>query len=410
MLPKNIRASFATVVLVLLAADCAAPLPPDKPRPERERPKAGACANRLTRQVLEESLTLGTQFLLNNQRPAGNFTYLYDWKAKMYAPGDNQIRQAGALWGLVLIHQARSDSTLETAIGRALDFFLGNSRTAADGARYVVYPKDPHGGTGTVALMALALTDYLRVSEKHLPADKLQTYREALDGYLKFLLGAQTVDGLWHASFQHADGAPYGAPSPYADGEALLALVKAARYGGRDDLRERALAAADAGYRLNIVQALQKDPDSTVTKGYYQWSSMAYYELSTSGWEGTQEYGDHVMELADWMIDVHRTLTRLRNTGYAYEGIIHAYQVAIERGLGERAQKYSCVIDQGLEKLTSWQVGSPLAGPYFEAAAAEDRLALGGVQNHEAEPGLRIDVTQHQMHAVVLALRYVYIE
>jgi hypothetical protein len=32
-----------------------------------------------------------------------------------------------------------------------------------------------------------------------------------------------------------------------------------------------------------------------------------------------------VLRLADWMIDVHRTLIRNKNTGYAYEGIIHAY-------------------------------------------------------------------------------------
>jgi len=28
--------------------------------------------------------------------------------------------------------------------------------------------------------------------------------------------------------------------------------------------------------------------------------------------------------------------------------------------------------------------------------------------NHKEEPPLRIDVTQHQMHAVILARRYVY--
>jgi len=35
-------------------------------------------------------------------------------------------------------------------------------------------------------------------------------------------------------------------------------------------------------------------------------------------------------------------------------------------------------------------------------------LAIGGVQNHRRESPLRLDVTQHQMHAVILARRYVY--
>ena len=106
--------------------------------------------------------------------------------------------------------------------------------------------------------------------------------------------------------------------------------------------------------------------------------------------------------------DVHKTLTRLKNTGYAYEGIIHAYELARLRKDATRAAKYRCVIDFGLERLLSWQVGSPYANRYASGAEAGDRLALGGVQNGATESGLRIDVTQHQMHATVLARRYVY--
>ena len=35
-------------------------------------------------------------------------------------------------------------------------------------------------------------------------------------------------------------------------------------------------------------------------------------------------------------------------------------------------------------------------------------LAVGGVMNHKRQPPLRIDVTQHQMHAVIQALNHVY--
>jgi hypothetical protein len=33
---------------------------------------------------------------------------------------------------------------------------------------------------------------------------------------------------------------------------------------------------------------------------------------------------------------------------------------------------------------------------------------VGGIQNAAFEPALRIDVTQHQMHATQLARQYVY--
>ena len=135
---------------------------------------------------------------------------------------------------------------------------------------------------------------------------------------------------------------------------------------------------------------------------------MAFYEMATSGWADTTKYGDYTIELADWMIDVHNTLWRKRNTGYAYEGIIHAYQLASERQDREHAGKFACVTDIGLEKLTSWQVGSPINNIYIRMGDPDAPLAVGGVQNHARKSTLRIDVTQHQMHAVILALRYIY--
>ncbi len=55
---------------------------------------------------------------------------------------------------------------------------------------------------------------------------------------------------------------------------------------------------------------------------------MAFYEITTSKRKNVGKYGEYVMDLADWMIDVHKTLERRRNTAYAYEGIIHAYAIA----------------------------------------------------------------------------------
>ncbi len=59
-------------------------------------------------------------------------------------------------------------------------------------------------------------------------------------------------------------------------------------------------------------------------------------------------------------------------------------------------------------KLTSWQVGSSVANKYIRSVKHEDLKAIGGVQNHKKESTLRIDVAQHQMHAVVLALKCVF--
>ena len=373
---------------------------------DSDRPKP------LNRAILDRSLELGTQFLLNHQNSDGNFTYIYDWLKKTYVPGDSQVRQAGAMWGLATIYNDAPNPEVGAAVEKAMDFFAQNSKLTPDGHRYVTYPGDKAGRIGTVALCALSHIDYLRAAKSQITEEKVQHYRQLLKEYLGFLIRTRIqtgpTAGLWHQGYSIADGHPYGKPSPYFDGESLLALTKAAKYMGREDLQPTIIASADAGYLHNIQEALQKDPDSSITKGYYQWSSMVFFEIATSGWPNTEKYADYVIDLANWMIDVHKTLERTRNTAYAYEGIIHAYQLAVQRNDTQHIEKFAHVIETGLTKLTSWQVGSPLMNKFIHSQPTDDPLAIGGVQNHSRESPLRIDVVQHQMHAVILARRYVY--
>lgn len=362
----------------------------------------------LDRKILDRSLELGRSFLLSHQKEEGNFTYEYDWINKTFSRGDNQVRQAGAAWGIALIYQDSPDGETEKAIRKALQFFRDRSKVRSTGSRYVVYPDESAGSTGTVALCALTLIDFLRAAEERISPEEYSDLRKLLDEYLQFLVEARDPSGLWHRSFLFLNGIPYGPSSPYFDGESLLALVKAARYLDRKDLVPIILDSAEKGYWNNVVLALKKDRDSAVTKGYFQWASMAYFELADSGWKDTLKYGERLMELSHWMIDVHRTLDRTRNTAYAYEGIIPAYEWARKTGKSEEAGKFRNTIEKGLGKLCTWQVGSPWANSFIRSHSTDDPLAIGGVQNHGREPLLRIDVTQHQMHAVILARRYVF--
>jgi len=394
------RRGIAVVVLSGFLAACGR-------GPAQAEDERKPCSERLTAAVLDRSIELGRKHYLANQKPAGNMPYEYDWRTETFPSGDNAVRQAGALWGLALIHQDSPRPDTQAALERGGAFFADHSRSADDGCLYVVYPADRSGKLGTVALNALACCEILRVKKPALPAEVASKWRKRLDGYVAFLLRARTSEGFWHSTYRHADGYPTGKSSPYFDGESLLALVKAAKYHGRDDLRAVVLESAAAGRKRYAVDALRVDPDSDQTKGWYQWGSMSLYEIATSGWPDTEAYGDTVLDLADWMIDVHRTLRRRRNTAYAYEGIVHAYALAVQRGESARAEKFRCTIEQGLEKLTTWQIGSPIANAFVRAAPNDPR-ALGGVQNHATESLLRVDVVQHQMHAAVLARRWVF--
>ncbi len=74
----------------------------------------------------------------------------------------------------------------------------------------------------------------------------------------------------------------------------------------------------------------------------------------------------------------------------------------------DHIEKFATVIDEGLYKLTTWQVGGPIPNSFLQNHTTSDKLAVGGIMNHKEESYLRIDVTQHQMHAVILAKKYVY--
>ena len=371
-----------------------------------ESPSAGRCQTRLSRPVLTRSIELATRFLLAHQKPEGNFDYEYDWRRRTLSADDHETRQAGALWGLTLAYADDPRPELSRAIERGLTYFDQHSRLI-NGMRCTVYPGSAVGHAGTVALVALSHIEYLGAAHA-LPSERRMQWESRSAEYLKMLLRSQAPDGRWLNDYELSRCEPGGESSSYSDGEALLALVKAAKYQGRADLWPIIMSAAASGKRLNIDEALAKDGDSDVTKGYYQWSTMAFYELATSGLPDTAHFGDYVLEQSDWEIDVHQTLTRQRNTGYAYEGLIPAYDWARRRGDTARTAKYGCVIDLALERLISWQVGGPLSTRYTSAVEPNDTEAIGGVQNERNEPALRIDVTQHQTHALIYARDFIY--
>ncbi len=357
------------------------------------------CGPGLSRAESDEALALGRSFLLHAQKPEGNFTYLYAWSTRAVLAGDNSVRQAGAAWALALLHRDRPSPETAAAVERALGYFERISRLSPEGQRYLVYPGEEEGSLGAVALVALAHIDYL------LAGAARPRLREHLDQYLAMIRAAEGADGRFVEAYDLEDGHPIGEPSPYAEGEALLAFVKAARSLGRDDLRAPALLAAERGHLANIVNARAREADSPITRAYFQWSLMSYAELVESGWPGTARYVDDGLALADWMIDVRGLGRSNGNEGYALEGLAAAHTLATARGDAQRAAKIRCAVASGLARLTRWQVGHSLAAPFVAAASEADLRARGGVQMREDSDRLRVDVTQHQMHALILARR-----
>jgi UDP-N-acetylmuramoyl-tripeptide--D-alanyl-D-alanine ligase len=355
------------------------------------------------RRQLDRSLALGRQFLLASQLPSGVFRYQVDLRTGEVAAQQNPVRQAGALWGLALIHRQQPTPQTRAGVVRGAEFFAAQSRCTPDGRRFVRFPGYEQGDSGTVALVALALREYVQAEPS--AAD---VWRTQLDEYLAFLQRLERPDHRFHRAYLHTTGEGWGAPSPYFDGEILLALARAAVEREDRELRSLVLRAAEAADAAYVRDAVAQQRDDDDAKGFFQWGCLAYALLSDSRWPGTEVYGQRTIALGHWMIDVHQVAQRRGNTAYACEGLVVAHQVALAQGDRAAAEKFRGVIEDVLRRLLTWQVGSDLPNPFLRGQPGVHPSCLGGVLTSAENPWLRIDTTQHQMHAVMLARRSIW--
>lgn len=359
--------------------------------------------DRLSPQLVRRSILLARRYLLAIQKDGGNFVYELDLRSGKARSTDNDVRQAGTSWALVLAHRACASAKSRDAVVRMLQFWWDHSQDIGAGRLAPFYGQDPFGDTGLLALLTLT---HIEALQADLPEDVRPQVRTKLDGYLTLLLSLRNEDGHFDSRYSNV-GHEFGRPNAYYDGESLLAITRAAREAGYDKLQPLIMASAEVMHRRWVVQAAAADPDHPAMKGFFHWGIMAYDQIVDSGWEGSHVYAQRAVDLAVWMVDVHRTLQRTRNTGYAYEGIIPAWRLAGRLGRQADQRKLAATIEQGLLKLCTWQVGSPVANPELAAARAH-RRAIGGVMNRRFDPWLRNDTTQHQLNALLLADRVYY--
>jgi hypothetical protein len=376
---------------------------------------------KMTPELLAQSYEMGSEFLVNWQLPEGNFRYMYDWLDGTWVEDDHQVRQAGSLWGIGTCYRHKPTEAGKAALDLGLKFWFDRTIDGpVEGTLTMKYPGDHKIHAGTVALVALALVEYLKADAPMEEAWKAELDAK-LDGYLAFLVWLQQDDGHIAKEFDHRTGKPSSRHSPYYDGESLLAMSKAAHQLGKTDLVPTIEKAARGMVQTYTVEAWAKDRDSKQTKGFYQWASMSFVVYYQAGWKDKELFADVTLALGWWMTHTHETLVRRRNHAYAVEGLISAWQIANMRGDIAAQTDLLYVLDRSLYKLSGWQIGGPLAkeNDYLVSQNPTDPMAIGGVMNARKPSGravakdvshqLRIDVTQHQMHAVTMSLEDVYI-
>jgi len=369
---------------------------------------------KLTREILLKSYKLGSKYIINNQKTDGNFNYEYNFVNNEVTGIDNQVRQAGGLWALALMYAYDQNDKTKKALDKALTFFVNNTVTGSRQKNLVIsYPGDYISNTNTIAIVSLALIDYLTLEKKgiiKLNSEYKQKLNKYLNGYINHLKSIRLDNKHFSSHYNLKNQTHVDKFDPYSDGETLLAFIKAAKYLGHAELIPIIEESAIVMAKYYTYDQWVNDYNSRKTKGFFQWSCMSFWEYQDAGWKDSEFYRQYVLSLAWWMINIHKTLYRTANTAYVYEGIIPALLIARDEKMKNVISDLEYTIDRALYKLASWQVGGPLQSEnlfLLNNPTINDK-AIGGIMNYKNRPVLRIDVTQHQMHAVIWALKYVY--
>ena len=367
----------------------------------------------LSRGILIQSLEAARAYYLNQQKPEGNFKYLLDLSDGQTADDDNQVRQAGAIWGLACLNRDFFNEPTRRALLMGLDFFIQNVKTLPTGETVIVYPGEKNLNSGTVALFCLALTDFLAGQDKYLDQSTKDKYRRILFTHINFLRTMELDDGSWSRAYELSSGIRKPISSSYYDGETLLAYCKVARLYNRKDLIRRINFALPRLIHRYTVQTWRPDGDQDLTKGFYQWGSMAFAEYIEAGWEPHAKLAaDAAMALAWWQIDENQLEAKKANVAYAVEGLAAAWKIAQMTGRKDAEDRLKPVIDNLMGKLILCQYKGPFMqyNPYLMSLKDVVPEAYGGITAAQNSPLVRIDNVQHQVHATLLTLKYLYPE
>ncbi len=375
--------------------------------------------------ILDEAIEASRSYYLSAQLPEGNFLYGLDITNNEPDSSDNQVRQAGALWGLSNLNRERFNEPTRRAVLLGLDFFMHNMRQPPAGfPRVITYKGGKIIKTGTVALFCLALTDFLEGQERYLPESQRTLYMKALETNLKFLQAMELPEGGWREEFNATaalDGNLCPTSSPYYDGEALLAYLCALRfYNARpnltapEGLEKRVETAIPLLIQKYVVDALLPGGNSELTKGFCQWGMMSFalFEAYHEG-ETADAAADAATTLAWWQIFTNMVEYRTGNTAYAVEGLLGAWHVAKHRGHTEDANFLRENILRILANLLLCQIGGPFGdkNPYLAYWKPHNsERTYGGIISSQNYGYIRIDNVQHQMHAMLLARKLLFEE
>lgn len=346
----------------------------------------------LSESDLNSIINDGVEWFKNAQEKNGHFKYEYLPYEDRYLNADNIVRQTGALYvlGEVALRDSENIYGLENTGKQAATYFESLSVSGEhNGKTFRCIVNNTGSNTCKLGATSLALVGILDFMKRY-PAHE-ETYTSLVNDYINFVLAMKMEGKGFRSHFYIEKDVQTEDESPYANGEALLALVRF--------------------YEFNPTLEVKEVIDDTFTYiesdkvpfdiPLYLWA-MAAVKNMYDMWPD-EKYVKYVKSYTDWRIDGFR---RRRNTshntcGYL-EGVVSAYAV-LKPNISQQEQDYYMEeIDFWLNKNSKLQITKNNTyriiykegrGSFVALENAEQ--AIGGFLTGQNELKQRIDFTQH---------------
>ncbi|MBW2276123.1 MAG: hypothetical protein JRF63_01450 [Deltaproteobacteria bacterium] len=377
----------------------------------------------VTRASLVRSLQLGSDWLMNNQHPDGQYAYKYtptNKPGKRWTAGGNIVRHALNPYTLLMVNKIASNPEYVKSAKKGIDFTLKFLRRK-DG-RCVICHRDPPAryynsklGTNAVTILSiLKLGDVADITD----------YEDEVRCLADELLFQQDPNGHFWQYDVPPDHPYFGAESTIAPGEFVFALARMYTRFGDEKYKEaidRALPWYMKAWRKLLAertpQGIYDEEHRVNLIGIVPWLVTAMNDLHKK--TGEQKYADIAFEQQEWIDDeffwylprsqypdyagssfkVHRELPAINACQYT-EGAAAAYDLAkrVDRNVERRRQ----VVVHGMRFCLQLQFES-YDTTFFLPVPEE---AMGGYRYTLGHLRLRNDYNYHAMAAIAQAVEY----
>ncbi|OGD63212.1 hypothetical protein A2160_05455 [Candidatus Beckwithbacteria bacterium RBG_13_42_9] len=339
--------------------------------------------------IFQTSLSQMENWFIRNQTETGDFHYELNTTTGQTSSNYNIVRQAGVLYSLAQAYKYHPSSQLKKTIEKEINFFKEYWVVKADqpGIAMIVYQGKQKNNTEALLLLGLA---ELIESDPNLKSQ----YWEMAQQLANFLVTTQKdKGGFWY------EGNSSSPESDYNNGETFYALVKFYRLD------------PDPKYLTSINKAanyfLKKYPPTNFNSSFFSWGMAGFANLYQVDhqeiyWQYLKDSTENFRTSSIGKNIINKNDSHLRGGwGVFLEGTAFTAWVAKDKD-HQYHDQLAAYIKNSLDNLLSLQIDGP-RGKF----TSDFENIKGGLCNDSLCQSQRIDITHHNLSALILYLSLV---